>query len=241
MNEQEFQARWTRFWKVAVAVAMGLAMVANALAGVVFFAPDEEPEIVARSYSTDCYTEQGGSKIVAASGCEIEIQSGATFDLQSGATTDFSGGVDLDGAALLIDADGDTSLQADTNDQVDVAIGGADVVSVTASGLQISGAYLILGEQAVISVTAGAIITPTGGYQPLTSAAEVTASATTAIADGAVNGQIICLVNENASDVIHIPDTANTNLSGQADLGNDDMLCVMWDGADWLEQSQPDN
>lgn len=126
MNEQDFQERWTRFWKVAVAVAMGLALVANALAGVSFFASEPEPEIVARSsYSTNCYMEQGGSKFVAASGCEIELQSGATFDLQSGATTDFSGGVDLDGSALTWDPTGGTTSQAATDNFITTTIGAA--------------------------------------------------------------------------------------------------------------------
>jgi hypothetical protein len=37
-------------------------------------------------YNTNCYMEQGGSKFVAGSGCEIEVQSGAIFDIQDGST-----------------------------------------------------------------------------------------------------------------------------------------------------------
>lgn len=114
------------------------------------------------------------------------------------------------------------------------------VLTIT-TNTRFSGAYPVLGEASVLAVGADGIITPTSSYQPITSTAEVTASATTAIADGAVNGQLLCLVNENASDVIHVPDAANTNLSGQADLGNDDILCVFWDGADWLQFVKVDN
>ena len=81
-------------------------------------------------YNTAIYTEQGGGKLVVGSGGEVEIQSGATLDVQAGATTDFSSGIDLDGALLDLDADGDTSLTADTDDKIDVEIGGADVMTL---------------------------------------------------------------------------------------------------------------
>jgi hypothetical protein len=90
-EKQEFQARWTRFWQTAVVIFGILSVVATTLAGLTFFGGGEPEEPVARSYSTNCYTEQGGAKIVAASGCEIEMQSGATFDVQAGATVGFSG------------------------------------------------------------------------------------------------------------------------------------------------------
>ena len=48
------------------------------------------------------------------------------------------------------------------------------------------------------------------------------------------------MVNENASDAITIDDGANTRLSGNAVLGNDDSLMLIWDGADWLEIAQAD-
>ena len=38
----------------------------------------------------------------------------------------FSGGGDLDGKELILDADGDTSITADTDDQIDIKIAGAD-------------------------------------------------------------------------------------------------------------------
>jgi len=74
------------------------------------------------------YFASGGDKLVVQSGGEIEVQSGGTLDVQSGATTDHSAGVDLDGAQLILDADGDSSLTADTDDQVDLELEGADTV-----------------------------------------------------------------------------------------------------------------
>lgn len=145
-----------------------------------------------------------------------------------------NGESDFAGNLIDLDADNDTSITADTDDQVDFEVGGTDRFRLSNMGP-------VLVEASVTVITAGTTITPTAPYMPVTSTAEFTASATTAIADGTLTGQTVCVVNENVSDVIHIPDGANTNLSGQADLGNDDVLCVLWDGADWLEISQVDN
>jgi len=45
----------------------------------------------------------------------------------------FSGGTDLDGKELILDADGDTSFTADTDDQIDIKIAGADDFQFTAN------------------------------------------------------------------------------------------------------------
>ena len=42
----------------------------------------------------------------------------------------FSGGTDLDGKELVLDADGDTSLTADTDDQIDIKIAGTDQITI---------------------------------------------------------------------------------------------------------------
>ena len=101
--------------------------------------------------------------------------------------------------------------------------------------------FLAAEEQTALVIGAGETITPTGTYQPLTSAAAVTTSAVTAIADGAVNGQLLILANENITDTIIIKNGANTHLSGDITLGNDDTLTLMWDGADWLGIATMDN
>jgi hypothetical protein len=43
-------------------------------------------------------------------------------------TMTMSGQMDMNGSELVMDADGDSSLTADTDDQLDVALGGADIV-----------------------------------------------------------------------------------------------------------------
>jgi len=110
-------------WKVGLSVGLAVALLLGALGLMMPVVPEEAVErggISAGVYHTD-----GGDKLVVQSGGELEIQSGGTFDLQSGATIDFSSGVDLDGAALTIDADGDTSLVATTDDIVTVTLGAA--------------------------------------------------------------------------------------------------------------------
>lgn len=101
--------------------------------------------------------------------------------------------------------------------------------------------YSVYAEAGSLTLTADGTLTPTASYQPVDSGSAVTLNGTTAIADGDQVGQVVCVVNENASDTITISDTANTNLSSAAVLGNDDTLCVLWDGADWIEIAQVDN
>lgn len=46
---------------------------------------------------------------------------------------------DLDGNELVLDSNGDTSITADTDDQIDVKIGGTDVFVLTSTGMKING------------------------------------------------------------------------------------------------------
>lgn len=52
----------------------------------------------------------------------------------SGAVTQ-AGTLDLNGEAMVLDADADSTLTADTDDQLDLALNGSDVLSVTATTL----------------------------------------------------------------------------------------------------------
>ena len=44
---------------------------------------------------------------------------------------------DLDGQELILDADADTSITSDTNDQIDFRVGGIDRVRMTSTGLDV--------------------------------------------------------------------------------------------------------
>ena len=58
--------------------------------------------------------------------------------------TEISGAVgapmnrDINGDELILDADADTSITADTDDQIDIRIGGSDIISATASTLTVN-------------------------------------------------------------------------------------------------------
>ena len=103
--------------------------------------------------------------------------------------------------------------------------------------------FLTFAEQTAISVTVQAYITPTGTYQPLTSAAAVSTSLTTAIMSGTVAGELLVLTNENASDAITIVDGANTAMGGDKVLtgGQGDSIFLYWDGTDWCCIGYNDN
>jgi hypothetical protein len=76
--------------------------------------------------------------------------------------TNFSGATDLDGGTLTLDADADTTITADTDDQIDIAIAGADDFRFTAntftalsgSSVVIPDGGLTLGSTAVTSTAA---------------------------------------------------------------------------------------
>lgn len=122
-----------------------------------------------------------------------------------------------------------------------VVTGSTSGVAASFTGSDTTGLYQIYTEQTAISVTAAGGITSTGTYQPIESGAAVTTSTTCAIISGTVNGQILILVNENASDAIIVKDGANTNLAGDITLGNDDSLTMIWDGLDWVAISTSNN
>ena len=49
------------------------------------------------------------------------------------------GTLDVNGQELILDADADASITADTDDQIDIKVGGTDVVKITAATLDVTG------------------------------------------------------------------------------------------------------
>ena len=95
------------------------------------------------------------------SGAQITIASGATI-LNSGTATGFAaaaGALDLNGAKLTIDANGNTSITSDTDDQIDFEIAGADDFQMTAN------TFTILSGS-TIAIAAGGAITNAGSMAP---------------------------------------------------------------------------
>ena len=106
------------------------------------------------SPATSTYVDLGDS------GDTIRIPSGATVT-NSGTATGFvsAGALDLNGAKLTIDANGNTSITADTDDQIDIEIAGADDFQFTAN------TFTALSGSSV-AIAAGGAITNAGSMAP---------------------------------------------------------------------------
>ena len=106
------------------------------------------------SPSSSTYVDLGDS------GDTIRIPSGATI-ANSGTATGFvtAGALDLNGAVLTVDADGDTTITADTDDQIDIAIAGADDFQFTANTFTIPSG-------STVAIAAGGAITNAGTMAP---------------------------------------------------------------------------
>lgn len=96
---------------------------------------------------------------------------------------------------------------------------------------------LIVGRQTVISPTTGGVITPTGRYQPLSSAGTVTVTIETT---GFTTGTEVIFDNTTAT-TIRILNTGTAKLAGDIDLDQYDTLFVKFDGTNWIEVSRSNN
>ena len=117
------------------------------------------------------------NKISPATGTTFTFgDSGDTFNIPSGATvansgtaTGFvsAGALDLNGAVLTIDADADTTITADTDDQIDIAIAGADDFQFTANTFTaLSGSTISAASGGTVAIAAGGAITNAGSMAP---------------------------------------------------------------------------
>lgn len=89
--------------------------------------------------------------------------------------------------------------------------------------------------QTSITVTNGAAFTPTGTYQNITAAGEVTSTVTIA-----TDGDLLVLINTSAQ-TINIADTGTTKLSAAWAAGQYDALILWCDGTNWIEISRSNN
>lgn len=127
---------------------------------------------------------------------------------------------------------GDTTLADATAD--DVTADDVTVTTLTAADVTVSSG-LTLTAQTAISVTNGAVITPTGALQVLESAGTVTP--TLAIPNAGVT---ICLYNRT-NTTINLADTGNQVLAGAFAMGQYDALCGWSDGTRFVELSRSNN
>ena len=76
--------------------------------------------------------------------------------------TALTGALDINGQELILDADADTSITADTDDQIDIKIAGADDFRFTANNMNIlSGSTLTVDSGATITNSGTATGFPT--------------------------------------------------------------------------------
>lgn len=162
------------------------------------------------------------------------VQEGIVF---KAGTADFNGTAN----ALILDADGDTTIGASTDDQIDVTINGALDFSFTANAFKVLSGSWIAGPSSSTFVP----FTPIATFQSLSGAGacETTSYLTKwtttganagTLADGSVKGQLKKIqMIVDAGDGTLTP----TNLAGGttitfADAGDYVILC--FDGTDWV-------
>ena len=111
---------------------------------------------------------------------------------------------------------------------------------LSASGNVSIGAFPIIAQSALAPV-AGVTLAPTTGYVVLTPTNNITLNATTAIATGSDIAGRVLILQGNGGFTVTVPDSANTRLNGAIILGNNDLLTLIWNGADWAQVSFSDN
>jgi len=85
---------------------------------------------------TDDYVATNGTSVVLQAGSQV----GDTLQVITHGTVNLishipDAAIDMNGLELILDADGDTSITADTDDQIDFKVSGSDVLSLTATGI----------------------------------------------------------------------------------------------------------
>ncbi len=108
--------------------------------------------------------------------------------------------------------------------------GDLDVAGTVSAGL------LKADVQPTITVGMNGYITPTGTFQPITSAGNVGTS-NLALAQA---GELLILVNAGAN-TITLTDTGTLKFAGNAALGQADSLTLISDGTAWVEMARSNN
>ncbi len=149
-------------------------------------------------------------------------------------------------AAISVGSGWDVGLDLNDNTLVNVGAAGTDFGSdgslTTAKGITISDGDLVVADdlrvtaQTSITVTNGAAFTPTGTYQNITTASEVTPTITA----GATAGDLLILINTSAQ-TINVADSGTAKLSAAWAAGQYDVLVLWSDGTNWIEISRSNN
>ena len=119
------------------------------------------------------------------------------------------------------------------------------IVGEAGWGAQVSNLLIALGilddKKTDTTLTTLGTLTPVTRFHRIASAAgEITLSATTAIAAGSYTGQKLLLTGTSDTDIVVVPDGANTRLNGDWTSGIGKVLALHWDAdlADWIEDGR---
>ena len=166
------------------------------------------------------YTATSGTSVVLTTGASvndvIEILVYDVFaiadhvkksgDAMTGALTN----IDVNGTELVLDADGDTSITADTDDQIDIKVGGTDRAVFLANNM-----HLIGGTVARIQLSSsGTGTTPNTGNNNV----HVEGNDDTLVLNAAGNGQII--FQEDGTERMRIDTSGNLGVGVTSMVGS---------------------
>ena len=107
----------------------------------------------------------------------LQATTGTFSSALSATTGTFTGNVDINGNELILDADGDTSIEASTDDQIDFKTGGSDRVTIDSSG------NLMVGKTADDVTVVGTQIN-SGGFIGVTRSGDIPALFNRTTSDG---------------------------------------------------------
>ena len=103
---------------------------------------------------TDDYVATNGTSVVLQSGAQagdsLVIVAYGSFNVANVVATR-----DLEGNEFVLDDDGDTTITADTDDQIDIKVAGSDVGKINSSGIE--GANLVLLDSSTLGAAASTI------------------------------------------------------------------------------------
>lgn len=227
-----------------------LALVVIGLAGLSACKGDKSaPQGLIGTYGVPCHMTQGGTGFIASSGCTIQVESGGALTLDSGSTVTGAIANDLDGANLVIDAGGNTSLRATQDNLPILTLGGTPTAAaLSVKNSQGTAVAVVRGNgelsalNAIVAATAAPLVgvastavAPAGLLQPISMATAGTVPITIPAA-----GQIICIWN-TGSETVTIADSGNQVLSASGALGQYDVLCGISDGTRFIEFARSNN
>lgn len=132
---------------------------------------------------------------------------------------------------LIITNAGNATIAGDVTAGDDVVATG----DVTAGDHLIASDFLRLTAATSITVTDGGTLTATGSYQPVTAAGAVGIS----LAAGTA-GNYLCVIN-TSSNTVTITDTGTFIGTANAALGQNDSVCAISNGSNWVEVSRANN